>query len=498
MRALLYTLLISLCLALPLQAGTSIYGTWTLEDSPKIISDDSFVPEGSTLTVEAGVIVEIHEGLNIQIYGQLNCYGTSDNPVIFRAFNRDEIWEGINIIGSDEGLTSTLHYTQILDARIGLSAYEGVFILDSCFIKSSYHSLLLENHALGQVQNSQFAVTSHISEAKTVFVINSILDLSGCSVVLDIPSFTGPPAGGALHYVLSEGIIDSCHVGAYSTSGADGIRLQNCQSDVSISRTSIHVTRVGRLTDRSSAAIYASQSFPSSLDRISIHTETDGGPLYGIHVTSGSSISLVNSIVAATNISENADRYAAFIDPNSGNSSIDFGYTTVHDMHVVNDETHFSTDGGPVFTFDPRWTYPDQEDYRLRDGSPCIDAGSPDTPRDPDGSLPDLGAIVYVLEVSVEPVIQPVSQFSLSPVWPNPFNASTQFTVQLAVPAHLHIRIQNILGRTVSELADRRYNAGSHQFTWQTAASSNLASGVYLLQVVVGNQAHTQRLVLLK
>ena len=44
---------------------------------------------------------------------------------------------------------------------------------------------------------------------------------------------------------------------------------------------------------------------------------------------------------------------------------------------------------------DPEFIYPDQSDYRLNWGSPCIDSGDPASPPDPDGTICDMGSICY-------------------------------------------------------------------------------------------------------
>ncbi|MBM3329004.1 MAG: hypothetical protein FJY67_05965 [Calditrichaeota bacterium] len=44
---------------------------------------------------------------------------------------------------------------------------------------------------------------------------------------------------------------------------------------------------------------------------------------------------------------------------------------------------------------DPRFVDPESGDYRLLPDSPCIDAGDPDSPPDPDGSRADIGALPF-------------------------------------------------------------------------------------------------------
>lgn len=86
-----------------------------------------------------------------------------------------------------------------------------------------------------------------------------------------------------------------------------------------------------------------------------------------------------------------------------------------------------------------------------------------------------------------EPVERPVTT-KLLPGYPNPFNHTTNLTLELAQQDEVQLEIYNIAGRKVATLADGQLEQGRHTFTFD---ASGLASGVY----VVVAQTHTGTLV---
>ncbi len=80
-------------------------------------------------------------------------------------------------------------------------------------------------------------------------------------------------------------------------------------------------------------------------------------------------------------------------------------------------------------------------------------------------------------------------------VWPNP--TTRQATVAVAVPARSALRVEvfDVLGRRVAVLHDAEAPAGRHRLALPTAA---LPSGVYLVRAVVGTEAWTARLTLVR
>jgi len=85
--------------------------------------------------------------------------------------------------------------------------------------------------------------------------------------------------------------------------------------------------------------------------------------------------------------------------------------------------------------------------------------------------------------------------FALNQNYPNPFNPTTNITFEVPRSSRVTLRVFDMLGRQVAVLVNGQVPAGSHTVTFD---GSDLASGVYLAQLVAGDFTATRRLVLLK
>jgi len=93
-------------------------------------------------------------------------------------------------------------------------------------------------------------------------------------------------------------------------------------------------------------------------------------------------------------------------------------------------------------------------------------------------------------------VEQPPAEASLTSVYPNPFNPITTISVSLPEISELSVRVYNVTGQQVAELANGRISAGQHSFTFD---GSNLASGLYFVRATVpGKLNAVQKIVLTK
>lgn len=97
--------------------------------------------------------------------------------------------------------------------------------------------------------------------------------------------------------------------------------------------------------------------------------------------------------------------------------------------------------------------------------------------------------------VAGEPVPQ---QFGLANAYPNPFNASTTFTLYLPEAGRASLRLFNMLGQEVLEIANRDFPAGTHSIHWsaRNAQGQDLPTGLYFVQLAWNGKTDVKKLAL--
>lgn len=80
-------------------------------------------------------------------------------------------------------------------------------------------------------------------------------------------------------------------------------------------------------------------------------------------------------------------------------------------------------------------------------------------------------------------------------VYPNPFNNSTRISFSLPRPSQVTFKIYNIIGEEVWKFNQGEYTSGDHQIYFN---SSNLGSGLYILNLNTETQNLSKKIILLK
>jgi len=202
----------------------------------------------------------------------------------------------------------------------------------------------------------------------------------------------------------------------------------------------------------------------------------------------------------------------------SGYTNID-GWGGTPEIYYSNIQGGFDT--LPVMDLEPMFVDTTAGDFRLKDDSPCIDAGDPDTlglhlpMYDLDGNLRlqdgnnddisviDMGAYEYVaqpLGIENKTTSNSPNGFQLKQNYPNPFNSSTQIIYYVPTTTHVTLTIYNMLGKKIITLVDGNQSQGDHSVVWTGADNLNrqAASGIYLYQLKAGHTVLNNKMILLE
>ena len=90
--------------------------------------------------------------------------------------------------------------------------------------------------------------------------------------------------------------------------------------------------------------------------------------------------------------------------------------------------------------------------------------------------------------------------FSLSPNYPNPFNASTSIEYSLPIKCHVELVIFSVAGRRIRTLVDAVQSAGYKSIHWngRNDAGYAVASGIYFYRIEAGDFTDVRKMILLR
>jgi len=144
---------------------------------------------------------------------------------------------------------------------------------------------------------------------------------------------------------------------------------------------------------------------------------------------------------------------------------------------------------------DPQFVNAVAGDYHLTAGSPCIDAGDPSLPNDPDGTVADMGAF-YFNQLGVrENGRIAMRPYALGQNYPNPFNVRTRIGFELARAGEVTLEVFDITGRLVRTLVDGMMPDGTHEVQLD---ARDLPSGVYVYRLAAGEVIEAKKMILIR
>lgn len=149
---------------------------------------------------------------------------------------------------------------------------------------------------------------------------------------------------------------------------------------------------------------------------------------------------------------------------------------------------------------DPLFVISPDSLYYLQAGSPCINAGDPKSPKDPDGTIADLGVSYYPTAVPDDNEVADIPHLELYQNYPNPFNPVTKIEYCLNKDCLVNLTVYNILGQKIIILINEYQPAGHKRVQWdgKDEKGQKVASGLYLYRIKAGDFTQNKKMILLK
>ncbi|HDR91033.1 MAG TPA: T9SS type A sorting domain-containing protein, partial [candidate division Zixibacteria bacterium] len=103
------------------------------------------------------------------------------------------------------------------------------------------------------------------------------------------------------------------------------------------------------------------------------------------------------------------------------------------------------------------------------------------------------------IDLGLKDVDKP-DRFSIGPNMPNPFNATTEFTLAIPEASDIRVEVFDLLGKRVTTLVEDKLDVGHHRVVWNGRDDSgrDLPSGVYLYRIVADDFEQTRKMTLIK
>ncbi len=334
---------------------------------------------------------------------------------------------------------------------------ENQFTLENLIVKDNYQYLPLESDISNDERYCiEGGAGIHLDNLSSPIIRN-------VQIINNYSEFDG---GGLFIYEHSEPLLKNVLIANnYSSTSGGGIACEFL-SDISLN----NVTIVNNIASENGGGVF----------------------IYG---GGDSSVQTTNSIFW-----NNLPEEIYFSELGSSNSSITISYSDIQ-----GGEEGIITNGNGIVNWlvgniddDPMFVDPLNNNYHLTENSPCIDAGNPNFPFDPDGTISDMGAFYFDQLSSINDNEIQFVEYNLSN-FPNPFNPTTTIKFSIQNDSKIELTIYNIKGEKIKTLAHSVFNKGDHSILWNGVDESNklVSSGIYLYKLKVNGKTEAMKKCLL-
>jgi hypothetical protein len=534
--------------------GGYVSGTWTAAGSPYLVQGSITIHSDSMLTIEPGVDVNFQGLYSLTVNGLLEAVGTETDSIHFFPADISVSWWGILFENAPD--SSHLAYCTVSYVGTFIFGYGGIRCTNSnpvithCRISNNNSRLNNPTYGGGIALNNSNAeiswcnISNNFSElyGGGINIYDSSPVITGCNISGNEVIQYG---GGICILGNSSPIITNCNI-ENNTSNVYGGGIQASGSAVTISECTVgynHAETWGGGISIHSGSVFLDHCIIERNNCLYTAVNAKGGGIftnggvltvdhctfceneisidnpYGmeIHTEGNAAMTVTNSIFLAVwnfwtivfNSTVPASvSYDDFTSEVPGSGTQRFMGNVPPGLGVL---TQVNTNGDTCDMYyniflDPLFENPGSGNYQITwanwptpdsTKSPCIDAGDPASPLDPDGTITDMGAFSFNQSIpnDVAEEISTPSGYKLCQNFPNPFNPNTQIRYSVPKTAIVELKVFNLLGQEIATLVNEEKSPGNYEINFD---ASNLSSGIYVYKIQEGSFVESKKMILLK
>jgi len=380
--------------------GGPVSGTWTAANSPYYVVADVDIVAGTSLVIEPNVQIKFTDHFKFMVHGYLTAVGTPGDTIVFTHSlpYADETWAGIRLLESQG--TPELGYCKIEwgyaegETTLPDSKGGGIYVDNTT---ASIHDCLI-HYCKSDDDGAGIFMQQSDAELFSNMIMDNVAYGDGGGVYI---KESGTPY---LHNNWIEDNDASNGAGVYY-SYSNGL----CANNDIRHNDAVAYNGGGLLLDHSSPTIQGNRFIANQ------STQSSGSGIYMHHFSSpvmrynDVCLSQYSAIFCGDNSSPEITNNTIF-----GNGG--YALRTYQNSHPfgknniawANNSGFYNSAGCSIvmtfsdiqagwpgagnFSLDPALVDPWAENFELEPYSPCIDAGDPTPPYDPDGTIKDVGA----------------------------------------------------------------------------------------------------------
>jgi hypothetical protein len=479
----------------------NVSGTWTKANSPYRINGNIIIPNGSTLTIEPGIIVLFKGSYKMDVKGCVLAVGTVTDTITFTAENPSVGWQSVKFLNtSGTNDTSRFIYCKMeygkLDKAVGMDRAGGaVFAMN--FSKLVISRCLLQKNLVYNSGGDQDGYGGAIMlwTSSPIITDNTIIN-NEC-----IGSNSG--GGAIMCWANSNAVISGNRISGNKATLGGGFYI-----GASAPILTNNIITDNQASYRAGGLRFYQGAKPVLINNtIAFNKGGDGG---GINCLENSDPVFINTILYG-NTGTNGSQVCIL----TADSDPDFVYCTVEGgkegFGGVGAGANYSGLYENNVNTDPDFVNAEKDDFGLTDDSPCISTGvdsvevnntwyyapskdyEGNSRPNPADTKPDKGAIENITGIPTSLLETPKSDADdaiLFQNYPNPFTSITEIPFSLPYRSPVKLQVLDCMGRIVDVLAEEELPSGEYHASFD---ANVLAEGLYFIQLVTANGILTRK-----